>query len=243
LRIVAETSKSPVRWCVQVVATDPLLIERVRHHLSKKDSLEVLYTEGRRAEQRADVFILPVEMMAGLDGNSEDDTDSGPVSASPNTDCPNLRPVIAYGDARRLRSAFLLGAADYLKNPWSPEELWIRLERILQGWNARHRFPWGTLSIRSNRLHCKRQASADSLANVALSYQQRRILGALLKERGKPVSRGVLFQIVWGRTAPKGSRAVDVHVSSLNRKIRQIVGDEMKGRLVTSVRGYGYMIE
>lgn len=86
---------------------------------------------------------------------------------------------------------------------------------------------------------------------MPLSRQESEILGTLLKQRGKTVTREVLFYRIWGNLPDKPSRVVDVHVSSLNRKIRKLmpggegtadIPDGTTDRLIVTVRGLGYKI-
>ena len=152
-------------------------------------------------------------------------------------------PVIAYGEEKFLRKAFLSGVFDYLKDPWGPEELIIRLERLLSKWNSHLQFHWGDLIFR-NDLVCLGDR------RVRLSSQESDILRLLLKKRGHPVSREVLYYVLWGKHPDnKPSRVVDVHIASIRKKIRTLRIPVRKPEkpprdagFIASIRGLGYMI-
>jgi DNA-binding response OmpR family regulator len=147
--------------------------------------------------------------------------------------------VLAWGTAEHLRAAFLAGCDDYLREPWNAVELGCRLERLRAGEGGAgevpgtHRFPWGELRLRGLAL-CSPERSR------ALSLPEYRILAALLRNRGAAVSREVLRYAAWGRAADRRSRAVDVHVSSLRRKILELFPGS--AGCLRCLRGTGYTL-
>jgi two-component system OmpR family response regulator len=154
--------------------------------------------------------------------------------------------VIGYGRPEHLRAAFLAGCDDYLKDPWNAVELACRLERL---WRADrgsgtgqpggaagpgHRFPWGVLRAADLAVY-----SRDS--SRTLSLPEYRILSTLLRHRGEPVSREVLYYAIWGRSGPGGSRVVDVHVSRLRGKLLALF--PASGGCLRCLRGTGYSLQ
>jgi two-component system, OmpR family, response regulator PfeR len=147
---------------------------------------------------------------------------------------PPSVPVIACGPPGLLQSAFLAGCADYLRDPWTPDELAIRALAILGRAPRRHLFPWGVLRLQG----CSLRGPG---ARVELTAVEARILEALLAGRGSPVPREALALCAWGRPAPRGSRALDMHVSCIRRKVRDAF-PASGPRFITSVRGEGYLV-
>jgi len=143
-------------------------------------------------------------------------------------------PVIAYGASYDMRRAFLAGCFDYLKDPWAPEELVLRLDRLFR---VPHRpQAWRGLSLQGCLL-------VSDKGQEELSYVEAVILKTLLAHRGEVVPRDVLFYAIWGRLPENASRAVDVHISSLRKKIRSLCADNDTGAsVITSVRRIGYTI-
>jgi DNA-binding response OmpR family regulator len=154
-------------------------------------------------------------------------------------------PVIACGPAGLLRTAFLDGCDDYLRDPWTPEELGLRALAVLARGARRCRFPWGEISLEGQRL-------CTPGGTVPLTFHQTRILAALLRARGRPVPRAALAHAMGrapgasgGPGAPRApgrpmSRAIDVHVAALRRCMRAAV--PASGRFIVCVRGQGYMV-
>ncbi len=142
-------------------------------------------------------------------------------------------PVIAFGPAALMRSSFVAGAADYLRDPWSPEEFSLRVMSVLQRTQRRFRFPWGSLVLDCTSLE-------TPAGTVSLTHHESKILRALLLGRGAPVPRQAIAYFLWGNPGPAGSRAIDVHVASLRRKIAAAA--PKAGSLIRAVRRQGYMI-
>jgi DNA-binding response OmpR family regulator len=144
------------------------------------------------------------------------------------------RPTIAYGNQQFLRQAFMAGCFDYLKDPWGPEELLFRLERLFQ---VSHKpLKWQGLSLQGNIL------AAESGLTIMLTHPESIILKHLLSNQGEVVPREALFYAIWGHLPNTKSRAVDVHISSLRKKISRLLADNDGINPITSVRRIGYMI-
>lgn len=142
--------------------------------------------------------------------------------------------VIAHGPAGLMRGAFLAGCIDYLREPWTPEELELRAEAAIARQGACWVFPWGELRIDGGEL-------STPGGRTPLTHHESIILHALLRQRGRPVPRAALACLLGGNAAGKaGSRSIDVHVSALRRRVRSAV--PAAGRFIVCVRGQGYMV-
>ncbi len=142
-------------------------------------------------------------------------------------------PVVAWGPAGRLRGAFLAGCDDYLREPWSPEELEMRALAALARTRRGYEFPWGELSFDGDALRTPG-------GRTHLTHREYLVLRALLRSRGSPVPREALFLLAAGAAGGERSRAIDMHVACLRRKVRAVA--PAAGRFITCVRGQGYMI-
>jgi two-component system OmpR family response regulator len=135
--------------------------------------------------------------------------------------------VLAFGRGEQLRGAFLAGCDDYLREPWEPDELAMRLERLARRREERRAAGGWELTGRRMRLPDGRE--------VELSAHEAVVAGLLFANRGAVVSRRALSVALWGRPPSRPSRAVDMHVSALRRKL---------GRdSISCVRGQGYVVD
>jgi len=142
-------------------------------------------------------------------------------------------PVIACGPARLLRGAFLDGCADFLREPWAPEELELRALAVLARARRDHTFSWGTVSFEGQDLVAPKGV-------VRLTHHESRVLRLLLRARGEPVPRDAIAYELWGNPQPARGRAIDAHVAALRRKVRRAVPEA--ARFIVAVRGKGYLI-
>ena len=184
---------------------------------------------------------------ASLRGGPFHFTTAGPGDVSGDASEPDLRvapvreldacagnstPVIACGNASLVRSAFLGGCADFLREPWTPEELELRALAVLSRAGRGFQFSWGTVSFEGKDLRVP-------AGIISLTHHESRILRLLLRARGDAVPRDAIACELWGSPTARG-RTVDVHIASLRKKVRTV--QEEAGRFIVSVRGTGYMI-
>jgi len=142
-------------------------------------------------------------------------------------------PVIAYGPAGLLRAAFLAGCADYLREPWTPEELALRSQAALSRKRACFDFSWGEARFEGDTL-CTPGGSAFFPHGEAV------LLRALLRRRGQPVPRAALASLLGAGARKPGSRSIDVHLSAVRRRVRAVAPGA--GPFIVCVRGQGYMV-
>jgi CheY-like chemotaxis protein len=205
-------TRSEKERTINIVGCDPVVCERIRASL-RRGPFHFLTTDEPIPADEADLYVVPAAEAQGLPGRGV--------------------PVIAWGPAELMRTAFLAGCDDFLKEPWSPEELGLRAHAALARAERRYSFPWGEVSFEGKDLR-----TPGGLA--ALTLHESRILRALLRNRGRPVPREALAYSIADAPPSTTSRAVDVHIVALRKKMRCAVRDA--GRFIVCVRGQGYMV-
>lgn len=148
-------------------------------------------------------------------------------------------PVIfltARDDAEDLRAGFTGGGDDYLTKPFSLEELAFRIEAILRRTRLSDepssRLMAGDLVL-DDIAHQVWKAGEE----IALSPTEYRLLRYLLINRDRALSKRQLLDHVWDDAAAGELSAVETYVSYLRRKL-----DDRDGRLIQTVRGFGYAL-
>jgi two-component system OmpR family response regulator len=121
------------------------------------------------------------------------------------------------------------GADDYLIKPCAPEELVARLRAVCRrsAGNAAPRVALGAVEVDLGA----RCAWLDG-QRVELTAREWSVLEALTLRQGRIVAKAELERLVLGFDAELASNALEVHVSSLRRKLGRGV--------VETVRGLGY---
>ncbi len=124
------------------------------------------------------------------------------------------------------------GADDYLVKPVAPEEVAARLRAVgrRQGGAATSRLRFGAVEV---DLGARAAWRADE--RVELTGREWAVLEALALRTGRIVAKDDLEKLILGFDSSLASNAIEVHVSSLRRKL---------GRdLIETVRGIGYRME
>ena len=130
------------------------------------------------------------------------------------------------------------GADDCLGQPFDPDELLARIRALLRRRTAAaapSRIELGELVIDLERMTA--QCGPEL---IRLSRTECAILDLLAKNRGEPVSRNRMLDVVWGYTYLPNTRTLDTHIWRLRKKLGD-AGDHP--RWLVNVPGVGYQLE
>ena len=148
--------------------------------------------------------------------------------------------VVVVGDEADRIVGLEVGADDYLPKTFSSRELLARLRavtrrtRIRMESTATHELAAGPL-----RLCEETHTVVLDGAPLELTTLEFAILASLLKSKGRVKSRERLIEEVSERRFDIFDRSIDVHVSSLRKKL----GDDAKHpRFIRTIRGIGYSL-
>ena len=197
---------------------DAVLARRLTTYSRRIEQISLTVSPSPLPEAACDAYVLPIERLEELLESTSRPT--------------TWLPIIAYGGESGMRSAFLCGCCDYLRDPWSPEELTLRASRIVN--SSVFQLPWGSVQLSTGSVKAE-------TGEVDISIYEYRLLRVLLKQLGKAVPREVLYYAARGRY-DRCSRSVDVHISTLRKKLSKLAPDEPAEELIRAARGYGYFI-
>jgi len=115
---------------------------------------------------------------------------------------------------------FAVGADDYVVKPFDPRELLARVQAKLR----HHEIIRRGLRVGDLWLDFERQSAFfcrhDGETHIELTTTEFRLLSYLAQNEGLVLNRDKILDFVWGENRYLGDRSVDVHVSSLRRKMR-----------------------
>jgi two-component system response regulator MprA len=219
---------------ILVVDDEPAVreaLERILRH----DGFEVAVAcDGREAVRSqaaapADAILLDV-LMPGLDGlevcrRMRDTGDRTPVLM-----------LTARDEVGDRVAGLEAGADDYLSKPFSLEELLARLRALLRrsGWSEERevlRFDDIELDPRSHEVR-----RGERL--IELTRTEFLLLELFLHHPRQVLTRGQIFDRVWGYDFGPASNSLEVYVGYLRRKT-EAAGEP---RLLHTVRGVGYVL-
>jgi DNA-binding winged helix-turn-helix (wHTH) protein len=209
-------------FVVCVWGSDPLITERLRVAGVSFPSLMILFPEN--ADMRgdgADIRVIPAQSLIQAFPFG-----SGRLEPRPLT--------ISYGPVEYMARAFLCGCADYVVDPWLPEELFLRCDR-LRSFSCIS-FPGGSLRYTAFALFSENKV-------LPLSRQEHKLLEILARYANNPVNREDLLGVLGYTMGNVSSRLVDVHISSLRTKLKACgLGKPSQRRWnpIRAVRGVGY---
>jgi DNA-binding response OmpR family regulator len=205
----------------------------------RKDGYEVVQaTDGREAlarfgEQAFDLVVLDV-MMPKLDGLEV---------------CKRMRarstvPIIMLTAKAEEIDKVLgleLGADDYITKPFSLREFRSRVRAALRraGMSRdREQLPEDDpLEVREMRIDPSKRMVTVRGEDVRLTFVEFEILTALAHNPGRVFTREMLLTRIWGDSAFRDPRTIDVHIRHLREKIEL---DAKEPEYLFTVRGVGY---
>jgi DNA-binding response OmpR family regulator len=132
-----------------------------------------------------------------------------------------------------------LGADDYITKPFSVREFRSRVKAVLRRAELSRSDDAAEEPIEEGDIRIdfeKRQVEARG-EPVRLTYVEFEILAGLARSPGRVFSRTMLLERVWGDSAYRDPRTVDVHIRHLREKLEQ---DARHPELIFTVRGVGY---
>jgi DNA-binding response OmpR family regulator len=223
-----------------LLADDEQSIQTLLSYPLQKDGFDVVRaSDGREAlerfdEQTFDLVVLDV-MMPRLDGLEV---------------CRRLRekssvPIIMLTAKTEEIDKVLgleLGADDYITKPFSMREFRSRVKAALRraGMSARDDESddaQPALERHELRIDFSKRSVRVRGDDVPTTYVEFEILGVLASAPGRVFTRDVLLTRIWGDSAFRDPRTIDVHIRHLREKLEQ---DPKRPEYIFTVRGVGY---
>jgi DNA-binding response OmpR family regulator len=229
---------APLSLDILVVDDEATLRDTLARSFTREGHRVTAVPDGNAAIERAsnghfDVILLDVALGAGPNGYEV---------------CRTLRerrnvvPIImltALDTEADAVQGLEAGADDYVTKPFGLAELRSRVRAVLRrsGPRALGREILTVGPVTLDRSHREVTVRGEP---ARLTFSEFELLGRLMSEPGRLLNRQELLRAIWGDSAYRDPRAIDVHIRHLREKLEE-KPDEPK--LILTVRGAGYRFQ
>lgn len=212
------TPHPPVFASVLLVDDDVDLVDLLRDYLANDGFAVSVAHEGESAlrlfaARPPDIAVVDV-MMPGFSG----------IEVLRRIRSRSGIPVLmltARGDDESRILGLELGADDYVAKPCTPRELSARLRAILRRTLARSGAP-DSMSVGELALYSSQRRITWAGEDLQLTNAEFNLLELLIQNAGQVVSKSLLSEQGLGRPFQRYDRSIDVHLSSIRRKLPRL---------------------
>ena len=224
---------------ILVVDDEPHITELIQFNLELNDFLVDVACDGKEAIEKAksgtfDLIILDV-MLPYVDGFGvlrilkKDDKFK---------DVPILMLTAKSSETDKVLG-LETGADDYLTKPFSIKELIARVNVLLRRVHKVEKTSKNSISINNLFIDNVSHTVKVNGHEIDLTLKEFDILLILCQNKGNVVTRDNLLNKVWGYEYFGDSRAIDVHIRHIRKKIEEFDRDN---DYIETIRGIGYKI-
>lgn len=222
------------KYTILLAEDEPALGQIVKESLESK-GFEVLFSEnGEQAlelykQHQPNVLVLDV-MMPIKDGFT---------LAKEIRENDETTPIIfltAKSQTKDVVNGFELGGNDYLKKPFSIEELIVRINALLKRKKSEERL-LEDIHIGAYIFNHNKQKLIHGEHSYSLTHREASLLLHLYNQRNNVLDRTFILNKLWGDDDFFNARSMDVFISKLRKKLQHDPTIQ-----IVNVRGYGYKL-
>ena len=220
---------------ILIVDDEPTLRDTLTRSFRREGHATLAVADGRSAIDRAttdrfDVVVLDVALGAPPDGYEVCRT----LRARRNT-VPIIM-LTALDSEADVVLGLEAGADDYVAKPVGLAELRSRIRAVLRRASPA---PHDVIRVGPLQLDRARRELRRDGRPVPLTFSEFEVIAALMDVPGRLLNRQQLMRAIWGDSAFRDPRGIDVHVRHLREKLE---ARPDRPRLLLTVRGAGYRI-
>ncbi len=130
---------------------------------------------------------------------------------------------------------FTIGGNDYLKKPFSMEELIVRIKALLNRIELKTNVE--TLKIGEYIFNFTKQTLVHLNTTETLTHREAQLLFYLFEKKNEVLDRTFILNKLWGNDDFFNARSMDVFISKLRKKLKQDTNIK-----ILNVRGFGYKL-
>lgn len=144
--------------------------------------------------------------------------------------------LTAKSQTQDVVEGFSIGGNDYLKKPFSMEELIVRINNLLN--RSKEQKHSTIIEISQYTFNFPKQTlQFNDEAKVPLTHREAHLLFHLVKNKNQVLDRSLILNKLWGNDDFFSARSMDVFITKLRKKLKQ--DSNIK---IINVRGFGYKL-
>lgn len=143
--------------------------------------------------------------------------------------------LTAKSQTKDVVEGFTIGGNDYLKKPFSMEELIVRINNLLHRITLQQSAEIITIGVYT--FDFPKQLLTYQGKTQQLTHREAHLLFHLVKNKNHVLDRSMILKKLWGDDDFFNGRSMDVFITKLRKKLKQ---DE--SIQIINVRGYGYKL-
>jgi DNA-binding response OmpR family regulator len=218
---------------VLYVEDEVFLAKIVSETLQSRGYEVILQSDGGKAvddfvKEKPDVCVLDI-MLPNKDGFAIADE-----IREKDTQVPIIF-LSAKSQTSDVVSGFKTGANDYIRKPFSIEELIVRIENVLKTKSAPPPGDAEEVTLGHYKFNLRRQTLHHPDEQRKLSYRESELLKLLYENRDKIVERSEILTLLWGSDSFFNSRNLDVYITKLRGYLKHDPAIE-----IITIKGIGY---
>ena len=145
--------------------------------------------------------------------------------------------LTAKSQTQDVVEGFHAGGNDYLKKPFSMEELLVRMEALLQRNLAHTPKKEENIALGHFIFNPKKQELKSANISYRLTSRESDLLYHLYLKKNEILDRSFILKKLWGNDDFFNARSMDVFISKLRKKLKS--DSQIQ---IINVRGYGYKL-
>ncbi len=217
------------------VEDEPSLARIVKESLTSRNFEVIHIPDGALALEafemhRPDICVLDI-MLPGKDGYSVAREIKSRISEVP------IIFLSAKVQTKDVIDGFKAGGNDYLKKPFSMEELIVRINNLLRI-SQREGIKDKIVRLGSYRFNPSKYELSRNGASLRLSHRESKLLEMLVSKINRTCFRKDILLSIWGDDSYFNSRTLDVYINKLRKHLRPDKNIE-----IITLKGVGYLFE
>jgi two-component system alkaline phosphatase synthesis response regulator PhoP len=147
---------------------------------------------------------------------------------------PKIIMLTAKTDIEDVLEGLEVGADDYMKKPFDPRELVLRIKKLV---NREEKVITKQYIFKNIIVDTDKHLVLEDNIEIPMSKKEYDFLLLLIKNKGLVLTRDKILDQVWQSNYYTGDRTVDMYISKIRDKVKSI------SKNIKTIKGVGYKLE